>query len=195
MGRFNNWLKRTFRRIKVFFLYDAATFVYAFLMTGYLWIGAEGTFLFVLSVVNSHFNLTEGQAAVVFSFLHSLLLLSTAWAYIRIKDDLNKMNHYLRQQGVVYTLHSDGWHELFVALFSVAISLYIFAVIILIAYELYPEKLEGGIEVPLAVLYLILVSYVPIVFLIHKVAKIGLYLRHARKLTHLFVPREFQRNN
>ncbi len=161
----------------------------------YLWVGVESTFLFLLGLINMHHKLNEVQVAVIFALLHSFLLFGTAWAYIKVRNILRRIDYYLKGRGIVYTLHSEGWQELFVSLFSVTLSMYVLALIILIAYAMYPEKLKESIEVPLAVLYLILVSYLPILFLIQKIVKVGLYARHAENVERLFLRREIQRNN
>lgn len=192
---FTDWLKQKIRGFKRFILYDAATFVYAFLVTMYLWVVSEWTFLLLMGLANKYHELSEGQAAVMFALLHSLLLFGISLAYIKVEGLLKKIDYYLKRRGIIYTLHSTEWRELFVSLFSVTLSMYVLALIILIAYAMYPEKLKESIEVPLAVLYLILVSYLPILFLIQKVLKIVLYVRYAKNVEQLFILRDIQRNN
>ena len=183
------------RGIRSFLLYDAATFIYAVMMIVYLWMSLEYFFLVVLALIKSRFGFNEGQLSVIFALLHSLLLFGIARLYIKLKEGIDSMSEYLRERGIVYTLHSKYWEELFMALFSAAVSLYVLALVILVAYVMYPEKMKESMAVPQAVLYLVLVSYLPLIFLLQKMFKLGLYAKHVKRLRYLFVPDAVQKNN
>ncbi|MFA4640909.1 hypothetical protein [Pyrococcus kukulkanii] len=192
------WLKirRKFKEVRRFLLYEFGSFAYALVLTVHFWIAMEGSLIVMTVFLSLVFGIREeSKMLLLYALLHSLVLLMGAWFYILIGEGLRSMESKLASRGVRYTLHSPYWHDLFLAVFSSVVSLYLVALFIAIMYVVFPEKLRNTIYVPQATLYLGLASYIPFIFEFQKIAKVNLYQKRSKRLRDISLSWTIQQNN
>ncbi|WP_456328396.1 hypothetical protein [Archaeoglobus sp.] len=188
-------LIKLLHKTRNFLLYEVGTLVYAAIIVLYMWVVMEFSFVVLMALIGLKFHLEEGGQAVIFGLLHSFVLFLAIYLYFKTSEALDNAKQFLEDRGIKYLHHSQYWSGVFLALFSTTVSLYILGLIVLITYAMYPKKIKGSVLLDQAVLYLILVSYFPLVFLFQKFIKSVLYLRHINKLRFVLLRKDVQKFN